>query len=165
MKTYRYYSILRPVGLGTTPSSLRFLRVENFDRRTYISGIHHEAWGFFEVAAPLSLQVCDDCDLIYFEEYPWKDREAEGRAVRSRLNLLSDVRRWTAAREQLEKVDPVEADDWLTSLDFLGDLDRFWLAHRITEDDYFDLCVEFFDDFDWETIRPTARFRLRKEKK
>lgn len=167
MKTYRYYSLMRPIGPGTVPSPLRFEEVVNFNRRTYISCIRHEAWGYFETTAPLSLRACDDCEVVYFEDYPWTDMDAEGRAVRPRLNLLSDVRRWVVARDNLIACGGTaqDADEFISGLHALETFDDYFRQREITEDDYFDLCVELFDDFDWDEIRPTVRLRPRKEKK
>lgn len=41
---YKYYSLLRPVGIGTYPKD-GMTGFKNYDRRTYIPSIDHEAWG------------------------------------------------------------------------------------------------------------------------
>ena len=40
----KYYSILRPVGIGTYPKD-GMVRFKNYDQRTFVSEISHEAWG------------------------------------------------------------------------------------------------------------------------
>lgn len=161
--TYRYYSALRPISLGTTPSDAVFDEVVNFDRRQFVPEIKREAWGYFEAAAPLSLKACDDCDLVYWEDFPWTDRDPKGLRQWTRLNLLSDARRWNAVLEEMAAHGFTETEEWKSSLDILGTLDTYWLHRYITEDDYRDLCTVIFDGFDWEAIRPSIR--LRKETK
>jgi hypothetical protein len=48
----RYYLTLRPVGIGTQPKGM--VDWQNFDRRTYVPEIDHEAWGWVEYDAPLT---------------------------------------------------------------------------------------------------------------
>lgn len=47
----RYYSTLRPIGLGTCPDN--FVEFENFDFRKHVDSINREAWGWVEYEKPL----------------------------------------------------------------------------------------------------------------
>ena len=161
--TYRYYSVLRPVSLGTTPRAAVFDDVVNFDRRQFVPEIKREAWGYFDSAVPLSLKVCDECDLVYWEDFHWADQSPTSIRHWTRLNLLSDMRRWSAALEEMVSRGFTETEERKSSLDIFRTLDAYWLPRYITEDDYRDLCTVIFDEFDWESIRPSVR--LRKEKK
>ena len=49
--SYKYYSVLRPVGIGTCPDN--FIEFYNFQHRTYVDEIGREAWGWVEYAEPL----------------------------------------------------------------------------------------------------------------
>lgn len=162
---YRYYSTLRPISIGTTPPAAVFDNIVNFDRRQRVPEIDREAWGYFESTAPLSIRACDDCDLVYWEDFPWTDKNPERLRRWTRLNLLSDTRRWAAVRqEMLERgFSETEEEAEAASLGILWDLDKYWERRYITEDDYRDLCTVIFDGFNWEAIRPSVR--LRKEKK
>lgn len=157
--TYRYYSVLRPISLGTTPSDAVFDEVVNFDRRQLVPGIMRGAWGYFDSTVPLSLKACDDCDLVYWEDFPWTDRDVQSIRCWTRLNLLSDMRRWKAALEEMVSHGFTETEEWLNSLNILDTLDAYWLPRYITENDYRDLCTVIFDGFDWEAIRPSVRLR------
>ena len=60
----RYYSILRPVSIGTFPKK-GAVSIRNFDSRQYIESIHHEAWGYIEyLDTELTDQECRQYDLI-----------------------------------------------------------------------------------------------------
>lgn len=52
----RYYSILRPVSIGTfpKPDGNEILKICNFDSRSYCKEIDREAWGFIDYEKPLS---------------------------------------------------------------------------------------------------------------
>lgn len=56
----RYYSTLRPIGIGTCPGN--FTDFENFDRRKHVDEIGREAWGWVEYAEPL--ENPDKYDLV-----------------------------------------------------------------------------------------------------
>ena len=60
----RYYSILRPVGIGTFPKRAPVERIKNFDRRVYIQEIGREAWGYIEYAEPLTEKEMRQYDLV-----------------------------------------------------------------------------------------------------
>lgn len=60
----RYYSILRPIGPGTFPKTQEVIGFHNYDRRTYIPAIDHEAWGYIDYTAPLTDREASSYDLI-----------------------------------------------------------------------------------------------------
>ena len=41
---YKYYSSLRPIGPGTFPKD-GMTGFKNYDRRTFVKSVNHEAWG------------------------------------------------------------------------------------------------------------------------
>lgn len=72
----RYYSILRPVGIGTFPKTQRVERIRNFVRRTYVPEIGREAWGYIEYENPITDEDARNYDLIREEkemEYSYKE--------------------------------------------------------------------------------------------
>lgn len=62
----RYYSILRPVSIGTfpKPKDNEVLNINNFDNRSYCKEIDKEAWGFIDYEKPLSSDDAERYDLI-----------------------------------------------------------------------------------------------------
>lgn len=43
----RYYSILRPVSIGTFPDRIHITKIHNFEFAIVVAEIHHVAWGCF----------------------------------------------------------------------------------------------------------------------
>ena len=62
-KTYRYYSIFRPVSIGTAPKEGQ-ISFHNFDQREYVESIGREAWGYVEYDAPLTKKQPFQYDLV-----------------------------------------------------------------------------------------------------
>lgn len=64
----RYYSIMRPVDIGTypKPEGNEVLEIVNFDQRTKVEGVPRPAWGYVEYAEPLSAK--DQIDYELFEQ-------------------------------------------------------------------------------------------------
>lgn len=62
----RYYSILRPVGIGTfpKPAGNEVKTIRNFDRREFRPEISREAWGYIEYEQELSERDAADYDLV-----------------------------------------------------------------------------------------------------
>lgn len=56
IKIYRYYSIERPVSIGTYPKvkDNKPVNIENFDLKTYVDEIKCEAYGYLEYEKPLT---------------------------------------------------------------------------------------------------------------
>lgn len=52
----RYYSIMRPIGIGTYPTGARVTNIVNFHERKYVDEIGREAWGYIEFSHTLSKQ-------------------------------------------------------------------------------------------------------------
>ena len=52
----RYYSIMRPIGIGTYPTGARVTNIVNFHERKYVPEIGREAWGYIEFSHTLSKQ-------------------------------------------------------------------------------------------------------------
>lgn len=59
---YKFYSIARPISIGTLPKVKRSIdkdsKVVNFDKRKYIPSIQKEAWGYIEY--PVDIRDYDD---------------------------------------------------------------------------------------------------------
>lgn len=62
----RYYSILRPISIGTypKPKDNEVLKINNFDNRSYCKDIDREAWGFIDYEKPLSLEDLEKYELV-----------------------------------------------------------------------------------------------------
>lgn len=58
----KYYSLLRPIGIGTYPKE-GMLRFKNYDSRKHIQGIDHEAWGEIWYNRELSEKEIHNYDL------------------------------------------------------------------------------------------------------
>ena len=64
VKVNRYYSILRPVSLGTFPGRIHVTKIHNFEYRTRVEEIQYVAWGYFETPDKLTEQECYEYDLV-----------------------------------------------------------------------------------------------------
>ena len=53
---HRYYSIMRPIGIGTFPPGAHVTNIVNFNQRMYVPEIGREAWGYIEFSHTLSKQ-------------------------------------------------------------------------------------------------------------
>lgn len=60
----RYYSTLRPVAPGSYPMTDKVVKIENYDDRTFIDEISHEAWGYIEYSEELPEEIAASYDLI-----------------------------------------------------------------------------------------------------
>lgn len=59
----RYYSILRPVGIGTYPKE-GMEAFRNFDQREYVDEIKREAWGWLDYSRELTAEEMKSYDLV-----------------------------------------------------------------------------------------------------
>lgn len=61
----RYYSIMRPVGIGTfpKPAGNRIINIENFDDRQYVPEIDRKAWGYIDYEYPLAESDANSYEL------------------------------------------------------------------------------------------------------
>jgi hypothetical protein len=62
----RYYSLLRPVSIGTypKPGDNKVLEIKNFDNRTYCEDIGREAWGYIDYEKVLTPKDANIYDLM-----------------------------------------------------------------------------------------------------
>lgn len=58
----KYYSLLRPIGIGTHPKE-GIIEFKNYDYRTYIPNIDHEAWGELWYGRELTEKEVNNYDL------------------------------------------------------------------------------------------------------
>lgn len=58
---YKYYSVCRPVSIGTIPESYTIKAMENYDNRTFIPELNREAWSVIDFNELLS----DDDEKAY----------------------------------------------------------------------------------------------------
>ena len=61
---YRYYSILRPVSIGTYPKDGVIL-FENYNSRIPVKEIDHMAWGYIDYDRKLTDKEADNYDLVF----------------------------------------------------------------------------------------------------
>ena len=106
--SYKYYSLLRPVGPGTIPSGVKIEDVVNFDRRQLVPEIGREAWGYFTATDPLPVSDIRNYDLFYWEDFEWSS-PAHGVRAEERLALLSAARVYSRVNEDAPAfLDPLE---------------------------------------------------------
>lgn len=60
---YKYYSLLRPVSIGTVPNCT-ISEMVNFDQRKYVDEIQREAWGYFVTPEEVSENELCEYDLV-----------------------------------------------------------------------------------------------------
>ena len=81
-REYTYYSLRRPVSIGTFPRD-GIISFENFDSRTYIDEIKHEAWAKLIYSRELTSQELSNYEFYdanrnlakYIEDYPHREDE------------------------------------------------------------------------------------------
>ena len=61
---HKYYSIMRPIGIGTYPAGAHVSNIVNFHERKYVPEIGREAWGYIEFSHTLSKQNQIDYELL-----------------------------------------------------------------------------------------------------
>ena len=61
---HRYYSIMRPIGIGTFPHGAHVTNIVNFHQRMYVPEIGREAWGYIEFSHTLSKKYQMDYELL-----------------------------------------------------------------------------------------------------
>lgn len=62
----RYYSILRPVGIGTYPKG-NVVAIKNFDEPTYVEAIGRTAWGYIDYTEPISEDAAKAYEFVKAE--------------------------------------------------------------------------------------------------
>lgn len=60
---YKYFSVLRPVSIGTFPKK-GFVDFVNYDNRRYVPEIDHNAWGYLLYDRELSEEEMHDYDFM-----------------------------------------------------------------------------------------------------
>ena len=60
---YKYFSVLRPVSIGTFPKE-GFVDFVNYDNRRYVPEIDHNAWGYLLYDRELSEEEMHDYDFM-----------------------------------------------------------------------------------------------------
>ena len=64
---FKYYSILRPVGIGTYPKD-GMTGFRNYDKRVYVESIDREAWGEIYYSKRLDEKAMFSYDLVAEKE-------------------------------------------------------------------------------------------------
>ena len=60
---YKYFSVLRPVSIGTFPKD-GFADFKNYDKRRYVPEIDHNAWGYLLYNRELSEKEIRSYDFM-----------------------------------------------------------------------------------------------------
>ncbi len=60
----KYFSIHRPVMIGSYPKSQKVLEIKNFDSSEFIDSIGRQAWSWIEYEKPLTEKEADDYELL-----------------------------------------------------------------------------------------------------
>lgn len=114
-REYTYYSLRRPVSIGTFPRD-GIISFENFDSRTYIDEIKHEAWAKLIYSRELTSQELSNYEFYdanrnlakYIEDYPHREDE------RSEKEMPKE-------QEQTATVTTAEQDEKKTAKDELSE--------------------------------------------
>lgn len=62
-KTYRYYSLERPISIGTYPKKVNVINIVNYDNKQLSDEIGRLVWGYIEYSEPLTTQDCNEYEL------------------------------------------------------------------------------------------------------
>ena len=60
----RYYSIQRPIGPGSFPTTQKVNNIVNFDQRELVPEIGREAWGYIEYDKPITEKEANSYELV-----------------------------------------------------------------------------------------------------
>ena len=55
----KYYSVARPIFLGTLPPGIKPVKIVNFGKSLCINEIFRNAWGFIETESPIDAEDCE----------------------------------------------------------------------------------------------------------
>lgn len=61
---HKYYSIMRPVSIGTFPDNGTILGIVNFDTRQMVESIGKMAWGYINYGKPLTEKQLSAYELV-----------------------------------------------------------------------------------------------------
>ena len=66
----KYYSVLRPISMGTFPKikNNHIISIENFDERIFCVEINRPAWGYIEYEMPVEDELLKQYELIKGEQ-------------------------------------------------------------------------------------------------
>lgn len=67
----KYYSVLRPVSMGTFPERDKVKQIVNFDDRQFVEEINHEAWGYIEYEEEIDPILAKSYDLVSEKSPIW----------------------------------------------------------------------------------------------
>lgn len=62
-KTYRYYSLERPISLGTYPKKVNAINIVNYDNKRLADDIGRLVWGYIDYSEPLTRNDCYEYEL------------------------------------------------------------------------------------------------------
>lgn len=71
----RYYSVMRPVGIGTYPEG-KVIKFENYSEPTYCASIERTAWGYIDYEEELSEEMAKRYELVKKLPLPKKSKLA-----------------------------------------------------------------------------------------
>lgn len=95
---HKYYSIMRPVSIGTFPDNGTILGIVNFDTRQMVESIGKMAWGYINYGKPLTEKQLSAYELV-----------EEGTAYREDKQLiceyLLEALKLTRGQSDLEMLD------------------------------------------------------------
>ncbi len=97
---YRYYSVMRPVGPGTypRPDGNTVMRIHNFARCVYVSGIRWKAWGYIDYLKPLAKKDVSNYGLVADSFVRCEDKQLI-------CNYLLEALKLTRAQGDIEALD------------------------------------------------------------
>lgn len=72
---YKYYSIMRPVSIGTFPDNGAILGIANFKNRQMVKSIGRMAWGYINYSKPLTEKQISAYELVAEETTDWEDKQ------------------------------------------------------------------------------------------
>ena len=86
---YKYYSLRRPIDIGTIPREPKPIKISNFDSKMYVENMAFSAWGAVTYKQPLTDKQVDDFELRAAATNPREkasvlDSLKEGKQVASR---------------------------------------------------------------------------------
>jgi len=71
-KTYKYYSLERPISIGTYPKKANIINIVNYDTKQLTDDIGRLTWGYIEYSEPLTNNDCYEYELEPSRD-AWKD--------------------------------------------------------------------------------------------
>ena len=72
---HKYYSIMRPVSIGTFPDNGTILGIVNFDTRQMVESIGKMAWDYINYGKPLTEKQISDYELVAERPADYEDKQ------------------------------------------------------------------------------------------